>query len=318
MSKRFFVHIGYPKTGSTAIQQALSRNRETFAKHGFLYPGVGLDHKDIVLALNGDVDAAGRAEEIRSEAIASDLDVVLSSEGLSIFPPVIVHKWLEGVDARIIVYVREQVQSLASSYQQYIKGELESAPFEEFAQRFLIDYFQSLERWVLWFGIENVVVRAYDRGNPACSDVVEDFLSVLGIGDVAAYKVAPDPNPSIAGALLEAKRRLNAVFQGAPAELRALSYRALLDLARERSEYRGGVSMSADVAADIRERHRESNTALARMFWGRDVAFEERPLRQGPQFGEGEVMEAWSLMCERAPGLRAWDAAWRDVPGLAI
>jgi hypothetical protein len=317
MSKRIFVHIGYPKTGSTAIQQALSLNRETFAKHGFLYPGIGLDHEIIVLALNGDVDAAMAAEDLRSEFLASDLDVVISSEGLSRFPAVTVRKWFEGVDVRVIVYVREQAQSIASSYQQYIKGELESAPFEEFAPKFLIDYVKVLERWVLWFGAENVMVRLYDREDPVCGDVVQDFLSVLGISDVALYRVdAPDPNPSIAGALLEAKRRLNAAFLGNPGELRALSYQALLDLAQERPDYRGGITMNADVVAHIRERHRESNAALARMFWDREVAFEERPPRRGTWYDEAAVLEAWGLMCERAPDLRTWDAAWRGVPGL--
>lgn len=51
MTRRAILHIGPPKTGTSAIQASLSHNRSVLARFGLLYPGTGRDHSATLLAL---------------------------------------------------------------------------------------------------------------------------------------------------------------------------------------------------------------------------------------------------------------------------
>lgn len=307
---RVILHIGRSKTGSTAVQRALSRNRESLSAQGYTYPGIGLDHAEVVYALAGDRSAEWCANKISREIRTADNSVILSSEGFENVEPALVREWLDGLDVRVVVYLREQAAALSSAYQQYVKGELESETFEVFASRYHIDYHEFVEGWARVFGRANMIARTYDGD----SDVVEDFLWILGVDDAATYRVdEPDPNPSVAGALLEAKRRLNSIFKGTAASLRDITYQAILDLTVEHKNYRGGISTSELFVEDVRRLHRNSNERLARTYFGRQTAFRERPLQSAARFTEADVLEAWERMCGKAPELRVLDTAWRGV-----
>ena len=41
MSMNIYLHMGFYKTGTTAIQKFLSLNRDQLVKQGFLYPAIG-------------------------------------------------------------------------------------------------------------------------------------------------------------------------------------------------------------------------------------------------------------------------------------
>jgi hypothetical protein len=310
LMKRVFVHIGRSKTGSTAIQRALSSNRETLARLGYIYPGSGLDHEVVfhTLALaHGHrpvpeiLNFAEEASSIHAVIRSSEQDAIISTEGLMNLSPAVVRGWLDGLDVRIIVYVRDQAESFASGYQQDVKASLESAPFDEYARRHGMHYVDFLDAWAAVFGQSNMSVRAYDRRDLIGGDLVTDFLSIIGIDDVGPFKVAGlDPNPSIAGPLLEAKRRLNAMYRGSEHELREATYEALLDLANEREEYRGRVAASPSLIEAVRKRHRGPNSEMARKYLGRDFGFWERPWPEVPTFSEMDVEEALRALLRRS------------------
>jgi len=165
--------------------------------------------------------------------------VILSTEGLQNIPAQRVAEWLGDVDARIIVYLREQAEYFASTYQQSIKMRPVDTSFEEFCGRFEPTYGRFIDNWARVFGEDRLIVRVYDRDRLAGGDVVVDFLTVVGVKDHAPF-LAPGPNtnPSVKGALLEAKRRINRLGF-AEYELMTATSQTMLDLANEHPEYRG-------------------------------------------------------------------------------
>lgn len=256
--KRAFVHIGRGKTGTTAIQRALAANRILLAELGFTYPGSTRNHNPIVGELPDGAGAASIAAEVR----AAPGHGLISAEGLQNLPAAKVREWLLGLDVQIIVYLRDQAEVIASAYQQAVKAELETGAFEDFVIRCGVqDYRPFLRDWATVFGRENMTIRFYQK-----DDVVPSFLEVLGIRDHAPFLLdLPDPNPSIAGELLETKRRLNETWTGTAEDLRKETYDALRLLANKNSAWRGSVLDEA-LAQRIRAAHWECNAGLASEF----------------------------------------------------
>jgi hypothetical protein len=96
-NKKCYLHIGAPKTGSTALQYFLYENRRKLAEHGWIYPDVslrGFGHHDIALLLDGgypewalpqERSLSELIEELR-KSIADCSQVILSSENFYLFP----------------------------------------------------------------------------------------------------------------------------------------------------------------------------------------------------------------------------------------
>ena len=42
--RKAYVHLGMPKTGTTAVQTALSQSKDKLAAVGLIYPGQEIDH----------------------------------------------------------------------------------------------------------------------------------------------------------------------------------------------------------------------------------------------------------------------------------
>lgn len=296
----WILHIGSYKTGSTAIQHALSANRETLACQGFCYPRPGIEqnHGDVARLLMCPKEASAtvraEAQRIRDEARAASGNVIISSEGFASVRPALLREWCGGVDVRIIVYLREQAEAIASQYQQHVKATLVSTTFETFAEPRMLDYAGLLTPWAAAFGRENLSAHAYAGG-----DAVAHFAGLIGVEPADWRPLPADPNPSIAGALLEAKRRLNARLQGSADEMMRLTWHALLELANAEPRYRGRVAASDALLADIRNRHRETNAALAERL---GVVFPEREWI-APSFDESDVREALAELVRRRPAL---------------
>ncbi|MGE0531978.1 MAG: hypothetical protein AB7G40_09445 [Hyphomonadaceae bacterium] len=269
---------------------------------GFLYPGLGLDHADIVQAINGaDNDVA---QVVLAEAHSTPADgIIISSEGLSNLKPSRVREWFSDFHVEIIVYLREQADAFISAYQQDVKGHLESASFAEYAARYLVDYHVFLSRWANVFGRKNLHVRIYDRSELVGGDVVSDFLALLGINDVTGFACnGPDLNPSLAGAPLEAKRRLNYLCDPrSEYKLLEATYAYLMEAAASDPANRGRMPVDEDLVEAIRARHAPSNEAVAIDFLGRDVAFQLKPVAGRAQpIDEARVAEFFDRLQQLA------------------
>ncbi len=193
-----YIHIGYHKTGTTALQNFFLKNRKLLWEHDVLYPSVGLlgpghsplslclntSHKSKIesLLINGSsnegvdpylynkmIDADDLYSKLYSEIESSKKKkVIISSECfLEWFDPQLLQPYLEmgKYNYKIIVYIRRQDEWIESVYNQLCKdsffrycGDINNLP-----QHDLLEYFEIIEKWAALFGTENVIVRCYSK-----------------------------------------------------------------------------------------------------------------------------------------------------------
>lgn len=132
-----FIHIGLRKTGSSALQESLARNREKLDQHSILYP-IGLtefpSHQELAWVLKpdrfpwGDGSFKGDKETVYryyinliDSALSRNKKVILSSEDLSLL--VFSHSSIATLvqffgifNPKIVYYCRNPISVLISNY----------------------------------------------------------------------------------------------------------------------------------------------------------------------------------------------------------
>jgi hypothetical protein len=235
-----YLHIGTEKTGTTSVQRFFRTNRDLLARSGVLYPVApgNENHSGLAVAaqklsrrgplrkLKG-VQSAEEAREFRStlmEDLAGEFSigryrtVVMSGEHCSsrLLDDAEV-QWLKNAltpffdNIHIVVYIRRQDDYLLSTYSTSIKSgatrELSFPPERLIQSRY--DHWELLSRWARIFGRERIVCRKFERSALKSQDIVDDFLSVVGI-DPALELVRPDHvNESLDAESLEFLRLFN-------------------------------------------------------------------------------------------------------------
>lgn len=132
-TKRVFLHIGAPKTGTTYLQQVLFKNRETLAENGVLYPYSEVDqsfrsaHDFCGTTWFGQHAERFRGEWDRIAGLARDWDgptVIISSELLAGASPERIKSrlaQLSPAELHIIFSARDLARQLVSDWQEQIK-----------------------------------------------------------------------------------------------------------------------------------------------------------------------------------------------------
>ena len=214
------LHIGAPKTGSSAIQTFLSINREELLNvAGVLYPTYRYDHHARAgRATTGNGFELAKALEQRDQAsmswhldqIFSQLQecqtLVYSSERFWAVPANALAELSQirdmGADIKIVFYGRPQVEHMASAYWQAVKNNSARLRFREFVEKrvHLFCFGKRLEEIDGRFGAGTGVFRLYDRDRFEKQDVVRDFLRCLGIADSESFSFSQaEVNPRIRG-----------------------------------------------------------------------------------------------------------------------
>jgi hypothetical protein len=188
---RLLLHIGGPKTGTTAIQRALAENRQQLREQGFLYPGTEPNQQFSLFPLH---KIAGFESFISSDAslwrqLVDDVNkwegvVVLSSEILFSVPTDVVNEILEAFGALqtdVLITSRSIHELVVSQWQEAVKaGDTISLGkyADEVAQGpknttdaslsfwVVADYVTPIQRWSQRIGIENVIVQCVDTRQP--------------------------------------------------------------------------------------------------------------------------------------------------------
>nr|MBX2824950.1 hypothetical protein [Gammaproteobacteria bacterium] len=130
---RVILHIGRHKTGTTAIQKFLRENPELLESANYCYPDFGIrgfGHHELGAPLTraslrtSEQETESVVENLRSGLMQSipegDAVTVLSSESFQLCDPHVVKSLFAGWDVQIVVYLREQVSYLLSSYAQKV------------------------------------------------------------------------------------------------------------------------------------------------------------------------------------------------------
>lgn len=199
-NKRCYLHIGAPKTGSTALQNFLYENRKQLADQGWKYPDVslrGFGHHDLAFLVAGGYPEWAIPQE-RSlieltdklhTAVVGCSQIILSSENFYLFPnpkkiaEILHHAGFPPETVKIVVYVRRQDEAHTSWYNQVIKAQGYGGTISQCIQENLDNwnYQLQLEKWAQIFGSSNIIVRPYEKEKLADGDVRKDFLKILEI-----------------------------------------------------------------------------------------------------------------------------------------
>ncbi len=222
------IHIGAPKTGSSAIQYFLRNNRSKLEKYGYFYPEHRTDKNDVSggHAELGSAVIAGDLEKGSSlvngwvqEAQARKLTLLISSEAL--YGRISeVHELFQGHEVQILAYFRNPVEALVSNHNQSIKRHFGRLPLADFLEQRATPNNRGVNGevffdWVKAFGPEAVRVRPYNPSAFKKDRIEYDFLDMLGVRGFSARSFRLEKrliNTSYTPGALELKRLLNFVL----------------------------------------------------------------------------------------------------------
>ncbi|WP_417466242.1 hypothetical protein [Kordiimonas sp.] len=227
MAIKLYLHIGYPKCGSTTIQEALFENRKTLRSRGYGICGRTLDllgpksklwfpvgyfksHLDAAREGNApDLEPEFKALHARAKA-AGLHSVIISAENLSaVQAPALLACAKKYFDCRIIFYFRRQDDWLTSSWAQWqFKG---GEGLTAFIHRRLSEpgkllFKPVLESYLEHFPREAFWVKLLSGKHLHGGDLCADFWQSIGV-DAGAMKPVASRNVSfstqLAGVLKE-------------------------------------------------------------------------------------------------------------------
>jgi hypothetical protein len=212
------LHIGAPKTGTSAIQAFLALNRDEFqAATGIHYPQSASDMR----ALRGKPTAGNgarlakllrsRKRDALDNAVAmteqelgqGENALLLSSEGFWAVPhdamAAFMDRLRDAASFGFVFYARPQVKHVESAYLQVLgnrgfEGGVDDY-FDQLKSRFFVG--QKLRSLRELAGAENVTARKYDRKTLVGGDVVDDFLDVFGAQWQDDFVRPPEVNATI-------------------------------------------------------------------------------------------------------------------------
>lgn len=202
-----YLHIGMPKTGTTSLQKFLFLNREKLLEKGCLYPitgtnitsnqeSKGYSHNSLVRVLSQNtnqkedwVSQCRIWEECKKEINAIKPEkVIISAEfftGPGIYNQDLItmtKKLLDSYDVKIVIYLRRQDEFLRSYYCDLITFLIRTDIKEFILQwKYMADYAQTLELWKNEFGLENIIVKVFEKKQMKNGNLFHDFLATVDL-----------------------------------------------------------------------------------------------------------------------------------------
>ncbi|GEN24196.1 hypothetical protein [Halomonas cupida] len=219
-----YLHVGWSKTGTSAIQAQIQAQKDDFLDKGILYPQTlqwpDHSHHPFALSFKGsgayqsDMTPAEALEKLQKEMDQSPADSVLLSSELSPFywdNPRFKSFATENFNrVQVLFTLRPQSELLLSLFNQLVKDSnvrYEASLFT-LAMRNLswLNYYQNIKRWQDAVGQKNVTAIPYSK------TVVNSFFDSFGMPVVSRKKENnPIVNPSLPTrclAVLQARGRM--------------------------------------------------------------------------------------------------------------
>lgn len=228
MDRELTLHIGRPKTGSSAVQRFLWDNKDSLLEKGVLYPQQVMHHRashKLALVFQtylpahrvvADQSPKAVYDSMYAEAGAKNANrIIASSENLFLVDPGEIRHLLDPQwKVRVVCYVRRQDHVLASSFVQEVKtGSIDIDTDKRkyvFSRERLawLDYQRVLAKWENAFGRDSIEVRVYHDGDPGWS-IFEDFIEMLDLPLDGLNLPRQRINPSPARDVLDFIRMMN-------------------------------------------------------------------------------------------------------------
>lgn len=240
-----YLHIGLPKTGTTAVQYFLSNNREALQKHGICFPDFGYRYPNIGIHRNAYFLVAPYRDEQHNEFpdqpgndyeagleqladLAQEYDkIILTDESIwrrsqyreNFWKTLKYDLWKRNMDIKLIVYLRRQDLWIQSFWGQKMKKPGISRDFHRQIahmkkNNYPMDYYQRLDELSEVFGKNSIIVRVYEKCQYQGEEhtIQSDFLDIFGLTMKDGFTVNQAVyNTSLEGDFLEIQRRLNSL-----------------------------------------------------------------------------------------------------------
>lgn len=315
MKRHIHLHVGLPKTATTAIQRGFARNHAAIETLGLLYPTRGQPRRPVTLHghhnLAYELHSPGQFDprqggwaDVRDEVEASAAPrVLISSEAFreSLAPVVAakLRKLFPAARASVIIYARPQWDYVESAYNQFARFGRADQPIAEFWEnvaRRRTEYRRIVEEWQARFGGDAVRCLPFDSGVKRLG-AVEHFAQevcglapgavtaleaarVAGLGDGAGGPEHVNPKAGVRaiGAVRYARDHYRDVTGDPAAALPAATANRILRELRDAGDDTSRSFMDADLGRRIFEEAAATNRWLAERFAGFDTPdFLEEP-----------------------------------------
>jgi hypothetical protein len=306
---KFYLHIGTHKTGSTAIQRALEDKTKLLAHENIICLPMFPQARAFTYIEQADNDIIrGCREYLQSEIskhpAGEETRMVMSYEGFSgnpyagydnasLIAPML-KAIMEGVDTRIVIYLRRQDAFIESLYTQSThRGQ--SASFDEFLVRIKdasYDWYRLIDSYAQCFGKDRIIVRLYDRRTLTGSNsLLESFAEIIGSSHLTEGDTPYVVNPGYSRQATELARSVNPhLSYKEKKKLRFILQSTMAKKPLEEYTYFEGASRRA-----LLDRYADSNARVAREYVG-DASGE---LFSPPETGI-DTMEAPSGQAQKA------------------
>jgi len=198
MKKQIFLHIGMPKTGTSALQLFFARNIERFYKYGISYPKFNTPEIGNATSLVGPLINNGPklnckpytlnmlenflSEEKSDVLLSSEWFITLDSEKLLIFKEIFEKYSFCPI---VICYIRRRDKELQSIYTQAFKYRKIDCKCDELVVH--QNYVKTLNKFTSVFNSDAIKVRCYEKGQFYNGNIFYDFLNILGIENYEGF-----------------------------------------------------------------------------------------------------------------------------------
>ena len=304
MKNKLILHIGSPKTGTTAIQKFLYCNKELLRNENYLYPKIqdlmypSINASPLQRYINNgvaDTRCSGWKDfwnKVRKHLKYSN--VILSWEDMFCYNT---EEFFSAVkkeydNIKIIVYIRRQDRYLESIWNQMVKYD----PYITIDfNRFQIDfkYKYKLDSLSKIFGKQNIIVRVYEnsqfRGKR--KDAISDFFYSLNIDLDFDKCIIPNKNTNSAmfGNIIEIKRRMNYYLEFGNktcGQLENIFLDYLKTISNSSNLKNADGMFTPEQRAEFLKKFEEENTYIAKEYLGRE---------DGILFYDSEPIPAYKL-----------------------
>lgn len=276
-----YIHLGMPKTGTSALQAFFTTNVDLLRRDEIHYPfphgffqeyqtssGNGLKISTIQ-GKNTLVQIKNTLDDVLSHGCSN---ILFSSEELFFDNDLFSFLKEEGYNVKCIIYLRRQDSFLNSVCLQLIKNhkktEFNYNEWEGHAY-----YSNKLKFLEELFGLANVIVKPYEKQQFIGGSIFSDFLSIFGVELTSEYALPEKTvNPSLSPNYAELKRVCN-TLPFSEDKLRNTFLDSLWTLSVQESggkPFSNFYIFSPKERCDIMARYAEDNAAIARHYLGRE------------------------------------------------
>lgn len=305
--KTLYLHIGTPKTATTAIQFFCRDNQEILNSHGYIYPIFEWKYPNVLRTRNahflvGDTyltqqernpeeEAKVFQEAFRQiyEAFEQYDNVILSDESM----------WNHGFRiggwdrlkeeldkntfaVKVIVYFRRQDEFTYSWWNQVVKEGMKktsSYTWKEMLEKLPVvqlDYYGTLEKIAAVVGKENITVRKFDRSSFVGQAIQADFADAIGLDISEGYQIESKvENVSLTKSSNEIKRLLNCL-PGLDKKTNELFRNYLSEISMNPRDDRRYSMLSEQELREFMAKYEEGNQRLAKEYLkGEDKLFDD-------------------------------------------